>query len=116
MGVTLMSAMITVLFFGGWLGPVLPGVIWFLIKTFFFISFFVLLRASLPRPRFDQLMSWGGKAMLPLALANLLVTGAVVLMRGYKMLSILRTIWYVLLHCFPKRITVQYTEEKPYLA
>jgi NADH-quinone oxidoreductase subunit H len=54
-------------------------VIWFLIKTFFFISFFVLVRASLPRPRFDQLMSWGWKVMLPLALANLLVTGAAVL-------------------------------------
>lgn len=79
MGVTLISGMIAVLFFGGWLGPVLPGVVWFLIKTFFFISFFVLLRASLPRPRFDQLMSFGWKVMLPLALANLLVTGAVVL-------------------------------------
>jgi NADH-quinone oxidoreductase subunit H len=55
-------------------------VVWFLIKTFFFIAFFVLLRASLPRPRFDQLMSWGWKVMLPLALANLLVTGAAVLM------------------------------------
>ena len=46
---------------------------------FFFICFFILLRASLPRPRFDQLMSWGWKVMLPLSLANLLVTGAVVL-------------------------------------
>jgi NADH-quinone oxidoreductase subunit H len=79
MGVTLISAVIAVVFFGGYLGPVLPGVIWFLIKTFFFISFFVLVRASLPRPRFDQLMSWGWKVMLPLALANLLVTGAAVL-------------------------------------
>jgi NADH-quinone oxidoreductase subunit H len=79
MGVTLISSMIAVLFFGGWLGPVLPGVIWFLIKTFFFISFFILVRAALPRPRFDQLMSWGWKVMLPLALANLLVTGAAVL-------------------------------------
>ena len=82
MGITLISGMIAVLFFGGWLGPVLPGVIWFLIKTFLFISCFVLLRASLPRPRFDQLMSWSWKVMLPLALANLLVTGAAVLWRG----------------------------------
>jgi NADH-quinone oxidoreductase subunit H len=80
MGVTLISGMIAVLFFGGWLGPILPGVVWFLIKTFFFISFFVLLRASLPRPRFDQLMSWGWKVMLPLTLANVLVTGAAVLL------------------------------------
>jgi NADH-quinone oxidoreductase subunit H len=78
LGVTLISAMISVLFFGGWLGPVLPPVVWLLIKTFFFISFFVLLRAALPRPRFDQLMSWGWKLMLPLALANLLITGGLV--------------------------------------
>jgi len=82
MGITLISAMISVLFFGGWLGPVLPGLIWFLIKTFFFISCFVLVRASLPRPRFDQLMSWGWKVMLPLALINVLLTGAVVLKWG----------------------------------
>lgn len=79
MGITLISAMIAVLFFGGWLGPVLPPVIWFVIKTGFFLCFFILLRAALPRPRFDQLMAWGWKLMLPLALANLLVTGAVVL-------------------------------------
>jgi len=79
LGVTLISALITVLFFGGWLGPVLPPIVWFLVKTFFFISFFILVRAALPRPRFDQLMSWGWKLMLPLALLNLVVTGAVVL-------------------------------------
>lgn len=78
-GITLISALIAVLFFGGWLGPWLPPIVWFLIKMFFFIAFFILLRASLPRPRFDQLMSWGWKIMLPLALANLLVTGAIVL-------------------------------------
>ena len=79
LGVTLISALIAVLFFGGWLGPWLPPIVWFFIKLFFFICFFILLRASLPRPRFDQLMSWGWKLMLPLALANILVTGAVVL-------------------------------------
>ncbi|MGZ6316672.1 MAG: NADH-quinone oxidoreductase subunit NuoH [Anaerolineales bacterium] len=79
LGVTLISALIAVLFFGGWLGPWLPPIVWFFIKMFLFICFFILLRASLPRPRFDQLMSWGWKLMLPLALANILVTGAVVL-------------------------------------
>jgi NADH-quinone oxidoreductase subunit H len=79
LGVTLISALIAVLFFGGWLGPWLPPIVWFFIKMFLFICFFILLRASLPRPRFDQLMSWGWKVMLPLALANILVTGAVVL-------------------------------------
>jgi NADH-quinone oxidoreductase subunit H len=79
LGVTLISALIAVLFFGGWLGPWLPPIVWFFIKIFFFICFFILLRASLPRPRFDQLMSWGWKLMLPLALANVLITGAVAL-------------------------------------
>ena len=82
MGVTLISSMISILFFGGWLGPVLPGVVWFLIKTFFFISIFVLVRAALPRPRFDQLMSWSWKVMLPLALVNVLLAGAAVLLRS----------------------------------
>ena len=81
MGVTLISATIALLFFGGWLGPVLPPHVWLAAKTMFFICLFILFRAALPRPRFDQLMSWGWKVMLPLALVNLLVTGAVVLAR-----------------------------------
>lgn len=78
-GVTLMSALITTFFFGGWLGPVLPGIVWFFIKTFIFIGIFILLRASLPRPRYDQLMSFGWKVMLPIALLNLVATGGIVL-------------------------------------
>jgi NADH-quinone oxidoreductase subunit H len=76
LGITLMSAMIVVLFFGGWHGPLLPPIVWFLLKTFIFICFFILIRASLPRPRYDQLMSFGWKVMLPLSLSNLVVTGA----------------------------------------
>ena len=82
LGITLISALISVLFFGGWLGPVLPPIVWFLIKTFFFLCCFILLRAALPRPRFDQLMNWGWQVMLPLALLNLLVTGAIVVARS----------------------------------
>jgi NADH-quinone oxidoreductase subunit H len=78
-GVILISAMISLLFFGGWMGPILPPAFWFGAKTMFFICTFILLRGALPRPRFDQLMSWGWKVMLPLALLNVLVTGAVVL-------------------------------------
>ena len=78
-GVFLISSLITTLFLGGWHGPWLPGWVWFPLKTFVFMSFFILLRAALPRPRFDQLMSYGWKLMLPLALANLVVTGAIVL-------------------------------------
>ncbi len=80
LSVTLSSAMIVTLFFGGWLGPeFLPPLFWFCFKTSIWILFFVLLRASLPRPRYDQLMSFGWKFMLPLALINLLVTGGLVL-------------------------------------
>jgi NADH-quinone oxidoreductase subunit H len=81
-GVILISAMLTLLYFGGWLGPVLPAPVWFGIKTLFFICVFILLRGALPRPRFDQLMSWGWKVLLPLALVNLLITGAFVLAGG----------------------------------
>jgi len=82
-GVILISSLISILFFGGWLGPsFLPPMAWFLIKTFVFIIFFILLRASLPRPRYDQLLGYGWKIMLPLSLLNILVTGAVVLATG----------------------------------
>jgi NADH-quinone oxidoreductase subunit H len=80
-GITLISGMITTFFFGGWLGPVLPGMVWFFLKTGVFICGFIALRASLPRPRYDQLMSLSWKLMLPLALLNLLVTGAILLAR-----------------------------------
>jgi NADH-quinone oxidoreductase subunit H len=79
MGVILISCMITLLYLGGWLGPWFPAGVWFSIKVFLLICFFILMRAALPRPRFDQLMTWGWKIMLPLALVNLMVTGALVL-------------------------------------
>jgi NADH-quinone oxidoreductase subunit H len=79
LGITLISCLIVTLFFGGWLGPFLPPIIWFALKTFAFICLFVLIRASLPRPRFDQLMSYAWKVMLPLSLLNLVITGGAVL-------------------------------------
>ncbi|WP_025762824.1 NADH-quinone oxidoreductase subunit NuoH [Dyadobacter tibetensis] len=79
LGITLISAMVVTLFFGGWLGPVLPPILWFTLKTTGFILLFILLRASLPRPRYDQLMEYGWKILLPLSLINLLVTGAIFL-------------------------------------
>ncbi len=78
-GITLIAALVTALFLGGWWGPVLPPLVWFLLKTLVVIAFFILVRAALPRLRFDQLMEFGWKLMLPLSLLNLLVTGAVVL-------------------------------------
>lgn len=80
LGIILISAMITTLFFGGWLGPVLPPVVWFFLKTMAFVCGFILLRASLPRPRYDQLMAYAWKVLLPLTLLNVVVTGGVVLM------------------------------------
>ncbi|MBL4900860.1 MAG: NADH-quinone oxidoreductase subunit NuoH [Colwellia sp.] len=81
LSVTLISAMSVVLFFGGWLMPEplaswLPPLVWFILKILCFVMFFILLRTSLPRPRFDQLLSFGWKYMLPLALLNLLITAA----------------------------------------
>jgi NADH-quinone oxidoreductase subunit H len=78
-GITLISAMIVTLFFGGWMGPLLPSLFWFAFKTLLFISGFILIRASLPRPRYDQLMFFGWKLLLPLSLINLLVTAALLL-------------------------------------
>ena len=82
LGITLVSAMVVTIFFGGWLGPFLPPLVWFALKTFVFIVLFILLRASLPRPRYDQLMEYGWKIILPVALLNLLITGAFALLKG----------------------------------
>ena len=82
LGITLISALIVTLFFGGWNGPLLPPFVWFFLKLFLFIGGFVLMRASMPRPRYDQLMSFGWKLLLPLALLNLLATGGILLAIG----------------------------------
>ncbi len=79
LGITLISLFTATLFFGGWLGPVLPPIVWLLIKTFVFICLFILMRAALPRPRYDQLMSVAWKLLLPLSLLNFLATAGVLL-------------------------------------
>ncbi len=79
MGVTLISAFIALLFFGGWRGPALPGIVWFCLKTLVFICLFILMRAALPRPRYDRLMAFAWKVMLPVTLLNLLATAAIML-------------------------------------
>ena len=79
LGITFTSLMIATLFFGGWQGPLLPPVVWLLMKMFAFICLFILIRAALPRPRYDQLMSFAWKVLLPLSLLNLLVTAGVLL-------------------------------------
>ncbi len=77
--ILLNSALITTLFFGGWLGPFLPPIVWFLGKTFVFSCGFILMRASLPRPRYDQLMAFAWKVLLPLSLLNVIGTAGVLL-------------------------------------
>jgi len=80
LGLVLIASLITVLFFGGWLGPAfLPPIVWFSLKVFAFIAFFILLRAAIPRPRYDQLMSYGWLFLLPVSLINLLITGVIIL-------------------------------------
>ena len=86
-GVVLISALITVLFFGGWLPPFewfvfdyIPPFFWFATKTAFFIMMFILIRAALPRPRYDQIMDFGWRVCLPITLVNLVGTAAVILL------------------------------------
>lgn len=86
-GVVLISALATVLFFGGWLPPFqwsgfdwIPPFFWFAAKTAFFIMLFILIRAALPRPRYDQIMDFGWRICLPITLVNLVGTAAVVLL------------------------------------
>jgi len=79
------SAVATDLFLGGWHGPFLPeslGWIWFLVKVAFLLFFYVWMRWTLPRYRYDQLMRFGWKVLLPLSVVNLLVTAAGVLYFG----------------------------------
>jgi NADH-quinone oxidoreductase subunit H len=75
--ILVVSSLAVTLFFGGWRGPFLPPVIWFLIKVFIFIFFFIWVRATYPRFRYDQLMKFGWKVLFPLALLNILVTAVV---------------------------------------
>ena len=82
------SSVVTTLFLGGWLRPfpnvaalgfldLVPSWMWFLIKSFVFLYLFIWIRATLPRYRYDQLMRLGWKVLIPLAIANLVVTGIV---------------------------------------
>jgi NADH-quinone oxidoreductase subunit H len=71
------SSVATTIFLGGWHGPFLPPVVWFTIKVFLFMSFYIWLRATLPRLRYDQLMNFGWKVLFPLALLNVMVTALI---------------------------------------
>jgi len=71
------SAIAATLFLGGWRGPILPGPVWFLIKTYLLVYVAMWIRWTLPRVRIDQLLDFGWKFLLPLALADIAVTGLV---------------------------------------
>ncbi|MBI4963313.1 MAG: NADH-quinone oxidoreductase subunit NuoH [Desulfomonile tiedjei] len=69
-----LSALMTTLYFGGWQGPVLPPIVWFMAKTFFFVFLFVWIRGTYPRLRYDRVMSFGWKVLLPAGLFNVMAT------------------------------------------
>ena len=75
----LIGALTTALYLGGWHGPFQPWMAapWFVLKTLAIVLFFFWLRASLPRLRYDQLIAFGWKCLLPLALVNVMLTAAV---------------------------------------
>ncbi len=84
-----MCAMLTILFFGGWLPPVnvapftwIPGAIWFVLKVSFFFFFFAMVKAFVPRYRYDQLMRLGWKVFLPISLAMVVIVAAVLQFGG----------------------------------
>jgi NADH-quinone oxidoreductase subunit H len=72
-----LSCLITTLYFGGWQGPILPPIVWFLAKVFFFVFVFVWIRGTYPRLRYDRVMSFGWKVLLPVGLFNVMATAFV---------------------------------------
>ena len=89
LNIVLMCSMISILFFGGWLPPfhvwpftAVPGVIWFLIKIWFFFFLFAMVKSIVPRYRYDQLMRLGWKVFLPISLAAVAIVAAVLQLAG----------------------------------
>ena len=74
------SAVAVTFFFGGWRGPFLPPIVWFIIKLALCIFFFIWVRSTFPRFRYDQLMNFGWKVLLPAALASIVITGIVMVL------------------------------------
>jgi len=82
LGIVLVGSIATAAFLGGGSGPWLPAPVWFVLKISMFAYLFIWIRATMPRLRYDYLMAMGWKVLLPLALLNLMVTGAVVVARA----------------------------------
>ena len=77
----IVAALTTTLFLGGWLGPVLPGPVWFFIKTLLLIFVFIWIRGTYPRMLYDHIMKFGWKFLFPAAILNVIVTALVVAVR-----------------------------------
>jgi NADH-quinone oxidoreductase subunit H len=75
----ILGSLIAVFFLGGWHGPVLPSLVWFVMKVWVVVFCLIWFRATLPRLRYDQLMELGWKVLIPLALLNIVVTGGILL-------------------------------------
>ena len=75
------SAIAASLFFGGWNGPVLPGIVWFVIKVIAFLFVYVWIRGTLPRLRYDQLMRFGWMVMFPIGILNVLISALIVALK-----------------------------------
>ena len=75
-----LGALVAVLFLGGWRGPILPPPVWLFIKIIFVALMMIWVRGTLPRLRYDQLMALGWKVLIPAALLNIMITGAILLM------------------------------------
>ncbi len=77
----------TVLFLGGWQGPILPGPVWFVLKVSALMLLMVFFRWTYPRVRFDQLLNINWKWLMPLAVANLLFTAFFVKLAQYTVVK-----------------------------
>jgi NADH-quinone oxidoreductase subunit H len=77
----IVAAIATVFFLGGWRGPFLPGFAWFFIKVYFIIFMIMWFRWTFPRVRFDQLITFAWKILIPLAFANLIITAFILKLR-----------------------------------
>ena len=77
--IQVLGALVAVFFLGGWRGPLLPPVIWLMLKVLLVAVIMIWIRGTLPRLRYDQLMALGWKVLIPASLINILVTGAAIL-------------------------------------
>jgi NADH-quinone oxidoreductase subunit H len=80
--IQVLGALVAVFYLGGWRGPVLPPVVWLMLKIFFVALIMIWIRGTLPRLRYDQLMALGWKVLIPVSLVNIVLTGAMILIVG----------------------------------